>query len=101
MFLILAPIGAYYLEMIMNSFSTLKNNDCYDYRKKINLPITKKLIYKDIDNKCHVVSYYIIIKEFNISDYWAVLMLFFEEELEPVKIHSSFFSEMQNPKFKR
>lgn len=79
----------------------MSNNDCYEYRKKIDLPVTKKLIYKDMKNKCHFVKSYSIIEEYNISDYWAVLELNFEDELQPVRIHSMFFSEMQQSKFKR
>ena len=79
----------------------MKNDDCYDYRKKIGLPVTKRLIYKDMENKCHFVKGYSIIKEFIISDYWSILEIYFEEELPPLRIHSMFFSEMQKSKFKR
>lgn len=79
----------------------MNNDDCYDYRKKIGLPVTKKLIYKDMENKCHFVSSYSIIKEYNLSDYWAILELNFKDGIQPVRIHSMYFLQMQNPNFKR
>lgn len=77
------------------------NDDSYAYRKKIGLPVTKDLIYLDMQNKSHLVNGFKIIKEFNISDYWSVLELYFKNNIAPVRIHSMFFAEMQKPNFKR
>lgn len=80
----------------------MPNDDTYEYRKKIGLPVTKKLVYVDMNNKRHEIKGYSIIKEYSIDEYWSILELDFADGYEEkIKIHSMYLKEMQNRKFRR
>ena len=77
----------------------MESANSYDYRKKIGLPVTKKLFYKNYEGVYEIKDFFIV-KEFKVSDYWAILKLKFDNH-ESVRIHSMFLKEMQKKKFDR
>ena len=71
-------------------------------RKALKLPVTKKLVYyrnKHDTSSVVYVSNYKIIEMYNISYPWYTLEIRFRDTEDTVKIHSSFFVDMQDPKF--
>lgn len=71
-------------------------------RRALKLPITKQLVYyknKHDASSIVSVSKYKIIEMYNITYSWYTLELTLLGTSDSVKIHSSFFSDMQDPKF--
>ena len=80
---------------------TISDNERF-VRKAIKLPVTKRLVYyrnKYDASSVAFVSKFKIIEVYNLTYPWYTLELSLQNTEETVRIHSSFFSDMQDPKF--
>lgn len=70
-----------------------------EYKKKIGVPLTKTLYYKEYEKMTEVKDFRVI-KVFSVNEYWAVLELELADGRK-IRIHSMYFAEMQDRKFAR